>query len=103
PSREASDAMRYKCVDLENVQLQLCQPGFEDSPQRRFLDEHGEGVYHLGFEAEDRDEAEAKGRAIGLEVIARGRREDLSGFCYFDTRDQCGVVLEVRKTPENQL
>lgn len=98
PNKEASDAMRYKCVDLDNVQIQLCEPGPQDSPQRRFLDEHGEGVYHLGFEVEDRDAAEAEGRALGLGVIARGRRTDLSGFCYFDTRPQAGVVLEVRKT-----
>lgn len=99
PNREASDAMRYKCVQLQNVQIQLCQPDRQDSPQRRFLDEHGEGVYHLGFEVPDRDAAEAEGRALGLEVIARGRRQDLSGFCYFDTGRQAGVVLEVRKSP----
>jgi catechol 2,3-dioxygenase-like lactoylglutathione lyase family enzyme len=98
PNKAASDAMRYKCLNLENLQIQLCQPGPEDSPQRRFLDEKGEGVYHLGFEVPDRDAAEAQGRALGLKVVARGRREDKSGFCYFDTRDQAGVVLEVRKT-----
>lgn len=98
PNRAASDAMRYKCLNLENLQIQLCQPGSEDSPQRRFLDERGEGVYHLGFEVADRDVAEAEGRALGLQVVARGRREDNSGFCYFDTRDQAGVMLEVRKT-----
>jgi methylmalonyl-CoA/ethylmalonyl-CoA epimerase len=99
PNREASDAMRYKCLDLANVQIQLCEPGTLDSPQRRFLDAHGEGVYHLGFEVPDRDAAETAGRALGLGVTARGKRADGSGFCYFDTRAQAGVVLEVRKTP----
>lgn len=56
-----------------------------DSPQKRFLDEHGEGVYHLGFEA-DLDRAEGFGRTMGLPVIGRARREDNTGFCYFDTR-----------------
>lgn len=100
PNRAASDAMRYKCLDLANVQIQLCEPGPLDSPQKRFLDAHGEGVYHLGFEVPDRDAAEAAGRALGLAVTARGKRGDGSGFCYFDTRAQAGVVLEVRKTPE---
>jgi len=98
PNRAASDAMRYKCVDLDNVQIQLCQPSELDSPQRRFLDEHGEGVYHLGFEVPDRDAAEADARALGLGVTARGKRADGSGFAYFDTRAQAGVVLEIRKT-----
>lgn len=98
PNRAASDAMRYKCVDLDNVQIQLCEPSPLDSPQRRFLDAHGEGVYHLGFEVADRDAAEAAARALGLGVTARGRRADGSGFAYFDTRAQAGVVLEIRKT-----
>jgi catechol 2,3-dioxygenase-like lactoylglutathione lyase family enzyme len=98
PNRDASDAMRYKVLDLANVQLQLCEPGAGDSPQRRFLDAHGEGVYHLGFEVPDRDAAERQGRALGLSVIARGKREDGSGFCYFDPRAGAGVVLEIRKT-----
>jgi methylmalonyl-CoA/ethylmalonyl-CoA epimerase len=98
PNREASEAMRYKCLDLDNVQLQLCQPPPGDSPQRRFLDRHGEGVYHLGFEVPDRDVAESQGRALGLPVLARGKRADGSGFAYFDTRERAGVVLEIRKT-----
>ncbi|MCA0239411.1 MAG: VOC family protein [Proteobacteria bacterium] len=99
PNAEASQAMRYKCCDLGNVQIQLCQPPLLDCPQRRFLDAHGEGVYHLGFEVADRDAAEAQGRALGLAVTARGRRADGSGFAYFDTRDAAGVTLEIRKTP----
>lgn len=98
PNKAASDAMRYRCCNLENMQLQICEPGKLDSPQKRFLDERGEGVYHLGFEVADRDEAEAKGRALGLNVIARGKKTDGTGFCYFDTREQAGTVLEIRKS-----
>jgi len=97
PNQEASKAMRYKCVNLDNVQIQLCEPGTLDSPQARFLRERGEGVYHLGFEAADMAQAEAQGKTLGLDVIARGRREDGGGFCYYDTRDKAGTVLEVRK------
>jgi catechol 2,3-dioxygenase-like lactoylglutathione lyase family enzyme len=98
PNQAASDEMRYRCVDLENVQLQICQPSALDSPQRRFLDQHGEGVYHLGFEVPDCDAGEARARAMGLDVIARGRRADGSGFSYFDTRSGAGTVLEIRKS-----
>jgi catechol 2,3-dioxygenase-like lactoylglutathione lyase family enzyme len=98
PNEAASKTMRYKCADLANFQLQLCEPGELDSPQRQFLESRGEGVYHLGFEVADRDVAEAQGRNFGLEVIARGKRADGSGFCYFDTREDAGIVLEIRKT-----
>jgi methylmalonyl-CoA/ethylmalonyl-CoA epimerase len=98
PNAEASHAMRYRCADLDNVQLQLCQPPALDCPQRRFLDAHGEGVYHLGFEVPDHAAAEDQARRAGLQVTARGRRADGSGFAYFDTRHGAGVTLEIRKT-----
>ncbi len=44
-----ADTLRYRCVNLENFQLQLCEPPEGDTPQRRFLETHGEGVFHLGF------------------------------------------------------
>ncbi|MFT3906884.1 MAG: VOC family protein [Steroidobacteraceae bacterium] len=100
PNAEASKAMRYKCADLANFQIQLCDPGELDSPQRRFLERHGEGVYHLGFEVPDLDVSEKSARTLGLPVIARGRRIDQSGFCYFDTYSQAGIVLEIRRSPD---
>jgi catechol 2,3-dioxygenase-like lactoylglutathione lyase family enzyme len=62
PNPQGSSNLRYRCCDLANVQIQLCQPGPEDTPQRRFLDERGEGVYHLGFEVPDMRVAVASGR-----------------------------------------
>lgn len=97
PNPEAFHAMRYKVADLDNVQLQLCQPPALDCPQRRFLDTHGEGVFHLGFEA-DVDTAVADGAALGLDVLMRGQRPNGSGFAYFDTLDRAGVVLLARRT-----
>lgn len=97
PNAEAFHGLRYKFVNLDNVQLQLCQPPELDCPQRRFLDEHGEGVYHIGFEA-DVGAAAERGAALGLAVTARGQRDNGSGFVYFDTRERAGVVLMARKT-----
>jgi methylmalonyl-CoA/ethylmalonyl-CoA epimerase len=95
---EAFYALRYKLANLDNVQLQLCQPPELDCPQRRFLDEHGEGVFHIGFES-DLDAASAGGASLGLDVLLSGQRDNGSGFIYFDTLDRAGVVLLARKTP----
>ena len=100
PNPEAFRAMRCKYADLANVQIQLCQPNALDSPQRRFLDSHGEGVFHLGFEVPSADAGEKAGLALGLDVLMRGRRPDQSGFTYFDTAAQAGgVILEIRSSP----
>jgi methylmalonyl-CoA/ethylmalonyl-CoA epimerase len=88
--------MRYQVCNVSNMQLQLCEPPEEDCPQRRFLDEKGEGVFHLGFEVADCNAAESIGKAGGLDLLMRGRRANGSGFTYFDTAEQAGVVLEIR-------
>ena len=90
--------LTYRFADLDGVQLQLCEPGDGDTPQRAFLDQRGPGVFHLGFAVPDVDDAEAAGADLGLDVLLRGRRPDHSGFTYFDTA-AAGVTLQVRSSP----
>ena len=64
-----------------------------------FLDERGEGVFHLGFTVPNVDAAEAAQQDNGIAVLMRGRLHDHSGFTYFDTADKsAGVVLEIRQS-----
>ncbi len=99
PNRNGFLALRYRVCDLPTVQLQLCQPGPEPSPQRHFLDTKGEGVFHIGFEVPDADAAESTAGSLGLDVLMRGRRANGTGFDYYDTADAAGVVLLTRATP----
>ncbi len=98
PSRSGFMAMQYRVCDLPNVQLQLCQPNEDPSPQRIHLDTKGEGVFHLGFEVEQADAAEALLAAAGVSVKMRGRRANGTGFNYYDTEQGGGVVLLTRAT-----
>jgi catechol 2,3-dioxygenase-like lactoylglutathione lyase family enzyme len=98
PSRDGFMAMRYRVCNLPSVQLQLCQPSRDPSPQRVHLDTKGEGVFHIGFEVPDADRAEAMAKAKGLAVKMRGRRNNRTGFDYYDTADEAGVVLLTRAT-----
>jgi catechol 2,3-dioxygenase-like lactoylglutathione lyase family enzyme len=99
PNVSAFQKLKYRVCNLPNIQLQLCQPGLEPSPQRTFLDTKGEGVFHLGFEVPDCDAAEAAAVDEGMPVLMRGRRSNRSGFTYYDTGDRAGVVLLTRATP----
>ena len=42
----ASATSKYRYAWIGDIQIQLCQPGPGPTPQRRFLDERGEGVFH---------------------------------------------------------
>jgi catechol 2,3-dioxygenase-like lactoylglutathione lyase family enzyme len=99
PSRAGFLAMQYRVCNLPNIQLQLCQPSADPSPQRAFLDTKGEGVFHLGFEVPNADAAEAQALGKGMDVLMRGRRANRTGFTYYDTADEAGVVLLTRATP----
>jgi catechol 2,3-dioxygenase-like lactoylglutathione lyase family enzyme len=98
PSREGFMAMRYRICNLPTVQLQLCQPNDDPSPQRIHLDSKGEGVFHIGFEVPDADAAEDEARHDGVPVLMRGRRPNRTGFTYYDTADRAGVVVLTRAT-----
>jgi methylmalonyl-CoA/ethylmalonyl-CoA epimerase len=99
--REPFLKLKYKFANLDNVQLQLCQPGEGDTPQRRFLESRGEGVFHLGFAVPDVDTAEAGAKTAEIPILGRGRLPDGSGFTYFDTATAgAGVNLQVRARKE---
>lgn len=95
PSREGFMAIQYRICNLPNIQLQLCQPDHNPSPQRLHLDQKGEGVFHLGFEVPDADVAEASAK---MPVKMKGRRANRTGFTYYDTEKDAGVVLLTRAT-----
>ena len=99
PHRDGFLAMQYRVCTLPNVQLQLCQPSDDPSPQRIFLDTKGEGVFHIGFEVPDADEAQRAAHDTGLEQLMRGRRTNGTGFNYYDTQADAGVVLLTRASP----
>ncbi|MGR9459438.1 VOC family protein (plasmid) [Rhizobium leguminosarum] len=95
PNPVAFSKMQYRICNLPNIQLQLCQPSEDPSPQRDFLNKKGEGVFHLGFEVKDADTAQA---TAGISVKMSGRRQNRTGFTYYDTEEKGGVVLLTRST-----
>lgn len=99
PDEDAFRAVRVKWVQLGPVALQLMEPGKGDSLQRRVLESRGEGLFHISFRVEDVETAEAQARALGLDVLMKGRRADGSGFSHFDTAERGAALLSVRQNP----
>lgn len=95
PNPQAFLDLQYRICNLPNVQLQLCQPSAAPSPQRAHLDTKGEGVFHIGFEVKDADAAQA---AAQMPVLMSGRRKNRTGFTYYNTANEAGVVLLTRAT-----
>jgi methylmalonyl-CoA/ethylmalonyl-CoA epimerase len=99
PDEEGFYNLTIKCAQIGAVELQLIQPGAGQSLYKDFLDKKGEGVYHLGFVVEDIEKSDADVKAMGLDIISSGRRENGSGFSYLNTVDKAGVTLLIRQSP----
>lgn len=97
PRKEDFLKLHFRYVSLDNVQLQLCAPPPGDTPHRRFLEEHGEGVFYLGFQVDSCNDGQTAAQQLGLDLLLRGRLPNGHGFSYFDTRDKgAGVTLQIR-------
>ena len=101
PDDEAFFGMKYRYTDAPGLQLQLCEPDDGPSPQRKFLDRTGGGVFHIGFVVDNVDEATEQVHALGMPTWMSGRRPDRTGFTYFKTPEIAGVTLEVRQSPKS--
>ena len=103
PNYEGFMALRYVEANVGDIGIQLVQPSEEyDTPQKQFLDKCGEGVYHIGFVVDDANVAERELEEKGLVTTSRGRRDDQSGFNYYDTKKSAGLVLLTRKSKESR-
>jgi len=91
-------ATRFVYTKIGDLQLQLAQPGEGKTIYKEFLETKGEGVFHIGFEVDDIDAVDKQLTDDGLKILASGRRDDGSGFSYYDTRGDAGVTLLVRQT-----
>lgn len=65
------------------------------------LNNHGQGLHHLGFFIPDLDAKLKSVEQLGLEILFEGQFKTAGGgsvrFAYLDTRPQCGIILELIK------
>ncbi len=81
---------------VPGVQLELIQPNEEPSTWREYLDEHGEGIHHLGINVENTEEAVKDCEAMGIHVIQQGLYDDHSGqYTYLEANDKCACIVEL--------
>ena len=83
-----------------DMEWELLQPLEGKSLHQEFLDTHGEGLQHLGFNVKDYDETFGRMKQAGFQPLIRVESyvETYGGdlkACYFDTRPIGGVICEI--------
>lgn len=80
---------------LGQVVVELIEPVGKDTSWKLFLDQHGEGVQHLGFQVKDLDQAIANAQKSGMNVLHRGRYDKDNGdYVYIESEKALGVTVE---------
>lgn len=91
--------------------VELMEPvGDAPSVYKEWLEQHGEGLHHVGIEVPNLAEAVAAAEAAGFEVMQSGHGygvEGDGGFAYLDSLAQLEIIVELlefpsqRRTPED--
>jgi methylmalonyl-CoA/ethylmalonyl-CoA epimerase len=82
------------------INLQLVQPGEEESTWKEFLETKGEGVHHLGFFVDDIEKEEAEFAEKGFEIIISSRFKGGGGAAYIDIgKEVGGIIIELIQSP----
>jgi methylmalonyl-CoA/ethylmalonyl-CoA epimerase len=77
-----------------DIYLELVEPGTGQSPAKRWLEERGEGVFHLGFATADPTQ-HADGADAVFEVLNRLRPDGQANIAYLDTVAALGYYTEL--------
>ena len=90
-------SLRFAYARMGPVMLELVQPLDGTSLYSEYLEQHGEGVHHLGFPGRGRlDETLELWKKNDIEPLMVNRRPDARyGWAYMDTQDVAGCIFEV--------
>lgn len=84
-------------IPMGQFVIELHQPVGGDSSFQEFLEKHGNGVHHLGFEVgDDREEVLRELKELGLDVNRTVGYYPGSSWTIVDSEDVLGVNLNIK-------
>ncbi|MCL2056423.1 MAG: VOC family protein [Oscillospiraceae bacterium] len=94
--KTAKYGLKMAVIPVGNFVIELTEPGGGESTFREFIDKHGCGVHHLGFEVgERRDAIIAELEADGIDMRQIGFYPG-SSWTIVDSEDALGVNLNIK-------
>ncbi|MCR4655277.1 MAG: VOC family protein [Lachnospiraceae bacterium] len=88
---------RISVINLDNLVLEIVEPGEEPSPWKTFLEKHGEGFQHIAFLVPDEKEARETIREVcGAENEYHVGYYPGQKYMFFDTFDVLKTELNIK-------
>lgn len=90
------------CVfDLGKIVLELTEADEHPSSWKEYLEEHGEGVHHIGFMTDDRAKVIKYFEENDMPVRHYGEYPG-GNYTFIDSEDKLGVLINVKYEPGNK-
>ena len=88
------DLVRFRIGDIWII---LVQPVRDDSPVQAFLDEHGEGFFHIAYKVEDLVKEAQRIKNSGVHIVNEEPRAGVEGWKLIDLamEDTSGVLTQL--------
>ncbi|WP_166397576.1 VOC family protein [Rubrobacter marinus] len=100
---EQGYSMKLALADLGGMMYELIEPVRGPNSYQEFLDEHGEGLHHLGYFVDDLDAAIRDMESKGYRLLQSGRgigTRGEGGYAYFETGGALGHIIEAIELPQ---
>jgi len=92
----ADYGMRMAVIRTGNWVIELSEPTGGESTFQEFLDKHGEGVHHLGFEVGDKRDALVKELEEKNYTMRQIGISSKTSWTIVDSEDRLGVNLNIK-------
>ncbi len=82
---------------LEGIKIILVSPIRLDSPVQKFLDDHGEGFFHIAYEVDDLDAATEHFKGNAVQMVSDQKRPGVEGWDIIDLdlKETFGVFTQL--------
>ncbi len=100
--KEQGYVMKLAICNVGPIMYELIEPVQGPNAYEEFLNEHGEGLHHLGYFVEDIDAEISKMESQGFSLLQSGRgfgTANDGAYAYFDTERTFGCILEALQMP----
>lgn len=93
---------RISVIELDNLVLEVVEPGAEPSPWKTFLEKHGEGFMHIAFLVPDEQEAVRSIRDVcGTDQFYHIGYYPGQSYAFYDTWETLKSELNIKADRDN--
>jgi len=94
--KPSSTDIKFGYAKIGNIVLEIAETIKGDTVLKEYIEQHGEGIHHIGFPATLPFSAEMKKwNENGIEALQIAKVNKEEGWAYMDTQKMIGFIVEI--------